>query len=206
MDPHYQVPVANLDRDEESSFRDLGRFTSTLQWMLRAGALVAAVSLMSSWMQLNLLSHPFTEEQGASNDQREALVSGVAFPLLIATYIVFGRWIVLAHRNLTGLGARYVEFTPGWAIGWFFIPVASLWKPYRAMRMLWKYSRSVNRPELQDNDVALYPIAGAWSEVFGTLSWRSGKTRKLLRRGSRTRSVRPADLRRPFEPRAAETE
>jgi Domain of unknown function (DUF4328) len=149
MDPHYRVPIAKLDRDEESSFRDLGRFTSTLQWMLRAGALLAAVNLMSSWMQLELLSHSFTAEEGAANDQREAFVGGVAFLLLIATFIVFGRWIVLAHRNLTGLGARYVEFTPGWAVGWFFIPVASLWKPYQAMRMLWRYSCSVYRPEIQ---------------------------------------------------------
>ena len=155
MDPHYQVPAANLDRDEDSSFRDLGRFTSTLQWMLRAGALLAAVSLLSSWMQLDLLSRSFTEEEGAANDQREAFVSGVAFLLLIATFIVFGRWIVLAHRNLTGLGARYVEFTPGWAVGWFFIPVASLWKPYQAMRMLWRYSCSVNRPEIQETHVVL---------------------------------------------------
>ena len=155
MDPHYQVPAANLDRDEDSSFRDLGRFTSTLQWMLRAGALLAAVSLLSSWMQLDLLLRSFTEEEGAANDQREAFVSGVAFLLLIATFIVFGRWIVLAHRNLTGLGARYVEFTPGWAVGWFFIPVASLWKPYQAMRMLWRYSCSVNRPEIQETHVVL---------------------------------------------------
>ena len=162
MDPHYQVPAANLDRDEDPSFRDLGRFTSTLQWMLRAGALLAAVSLLSSWMQLDLLSRSFTEEEGAANDQREAFVSGVAFLLLIATFIVFGRWIVLAHRNLTGLGARYVEFTPGWAVGWFFIPVASLWKPYQAMRMLWRYSCSVNRPEAQETHVVLYAWWTLW--------------------------------------------
>ena len=74
MDPHYQVPTANLDRDEDSSFRDLGRFTSILQWMLGAGALIALVTLLSSWMQLELLSQPFTEEEGAANDQREAFV------------------------------------------------------------------------------------------------------------------------------------
>jgi len=167
MDPRYQSPAANLDRDETASFRDLERFTSTLQWMLRAGALIAAVSLLSSWMQLDLLSHEFTEEEGAANDKREALVGGVDFLLVISTYIVFGRWIVLAHRNLTGLGARYVEFTPGWAVGWFFIPVAWLWKPYQAMKMLWRYSCSVTRPEIHDPPAVLPTWWTLW--IIGSL-------------------------------------
>jgi hypothetical protein len=174
MDPHYQVPAANLDREEASSFRDLGKFTSTLKWMLYVGAMLSAVSLLSSWMQLDLLSRSFTEEEGAANDQREAGVGGVAFVLLIATYIVFGRWIVLAHRNLTGLGASYVEFTPGWAVGWFFIPIATLWKPYQAMRMLWRYSCSVNRPDSQDNPAVLPAWWTLWiiSAILGNITFR----------------------------------
>jgi hypothetical protein len=179
MDPHYQVPAANLDRDEDSSFRDLGRFTSTLRWMLYAGAMLAAVSLLSSWMQLELLSHPYTEEEGAANDRREGLVGGGEFLITIATYVVFCRWIVLAHRNLTGLGARYVEFTPGWAVGWFFIPIATLWKPYQAMRMLWRYSCSVNQPEIQDNPAVLpawwtlWIISSLLANFTMRLTWRA---------------------------------
>ena len=29
-------------------------------------------------------------------------------------------------------------FTPGWSVGWFFIPVASLWKPYQAIKEIWQ--------------------------------------------------------------------
>ena len=179
MDPRYQTPAANLDRDETASFRDLESFTNTLQWMLRAGALIAAVSLLSSWMQLELLSHEFTQEEGAANDKREALVGSVDFLLGIATFIVFGRWIVLAHRNLAGLGARYVEFTPGWAVGWFFIPVACLWKPYQAMKMLWRCSCSVTRPEIHDPPAVLptwwtlWIIGSLLGNVVMRLTWRA---------------------------------
>lgn len=66
----------------------------------------------------------------------------------LSCMIVFGVWIVRSGKNawlfagLTGstrragsLSAQKVlEDTPGLALGWYFIPIASLWKPYVAMR------------------------------------------------------------------------
>ncbi len=71
MDPRYQVPAANLDRDGIPRFAISEEFASALQWMLRIGAVVSAMSLLSSWMQLELLSRSFTGEEGLANDQRE---------------------------------------------------------------------------------------------------------------------------------------
>lgn len=31
-------------------------------------------------------------------------------------------------------------FTPGWAVGWYFVPIAWFWKPYQAMREIWQAS------------------------------------------------------------------
>ena len=36
---------------------------------------------------------------------------------------------------MTGL-----RFTPGWAVGWWFVPFANLVKPFQTMRELWKAS------------------------------------------------------------------
>jgi hypothetical protein len=52
------------------------------------------------------------------------------------------KWIYRANYNAHQLGAKRMEFTPGWAIGWFFIPVACLWKPYEAMKEIWQASQS----------------------------------------------------------------
>ena len=30
-----------------------------------------------------------------------------------------------------------MDFTPGWAVGWNFIPIANLWKPYQAIKEIW---------------------------------------------------------------------
>jgi hypothetical protein len=49
-------------------------------------------------------------------------------------------WIHRAHANLHQSGIDGLEFTPGWAVGWYFVPFANLVKPYGAMRELWHAS------------------------------------------------------------------
>lgn len=35
-----------------------------------------------------------------------------------------------------------MQFTSGWAIGYYFIPVLALWKPYQAMKEIWQASNN----------------------------------------------------------------
>lgn len=146
MDPRYQSPTAPVEDIEVSEFRDLGKLTTTLRWLLWSGVVVSLVSLLSSALQLELLSRSFTQEEATANDEREAFVGVLSLVLTLTTFIVFGRWILQAHRNLPALGARSVDFTPGWALGWFFIPIANLWKPYQAMKSLWHHSENAVSP------------------------------------------------------------
>ena len=30
-----------------------------------------------------------------------------------------------------------LTITPGWAVGWYFVPIANLWKPFQAMKEIW---------------------------------------------------------------------
>lgn len=153
MDPRYKAPATNVLReDDDHAFRDLGLITRNLQWLLRAGAVIAVFTLGSSWLQLSMLGGPFTEAEGEANDVREDMIGGLAAILTITTLIVFGRWILLAHRNLPPLGAENLDVRPGWAVGWFFIPFANLWKPYQAMRTLWRASRGARNWHLEDGN------------------------------------------------------
>lgn len=61
-------------------------------------------------------------------------------PLFIATIVFFLIWEHRAFNNLSALKAENVEFSPGWAVGWWFIPFANLVKPFQAMRELWTES------------------------------------------------------------------
>ena len=64
--------------------------------------------------------------------------------LFVASVILVSMWIHRAHANLFAAGLDGLEYTPGWSVGWFFIPFANLVKPFQAMRELWNESHGAD--------------------------------------------------------------
>ncbi len=62
--------------------------------------------------------------------------------LLIATYVVFGMWIYRAAANVVAAMVPGFDYTPGWAVGWYFVPFANLFKPFAVMRQIWNASHT----------------------------------------------------------------
>lgn len=56
----------------------------------------------------------------------------------IVSTILFCVFSYRATRNLSIIGAKGMDYTPGWAVGWYFIPFANLFKPYGAMKDMWR--------------------------------------------------------------------
>jgi len=52
----------------------------------------------------------------------------------VATAVVFSMFLHRCCGNAHALGAEGMEFTPGWTVGWFFIPIMNLFKPYQAVQ------------------------------------------------------------------------
>lgn len=50
-------------------------------------------------------------------------------------------WVYSAAKNAHALQPGRMATTPAWAVGWFFIPFASLWKPYVTLKEIWIASR-----------------------------------------------------------------
>ena len=63
--------------------------------------------------------------------------------VFLASIVFVGMWIHRAHANLFAAGIDGLQFTPGWSVGWFFVPVANLFKPFKAMRELWNASHNL---------------------------------------------------------------
>ena len=74
-------------------------------------------------------------------------------PIYIATVVVFCMWVHRSNANARALGAEGMEFTPGWSVGWFFIPIMNLFKPYQAVREIYRASD----PERGPRD---WPLSG----------------------------------------------
>jgi hypothetical protein len=59
---------------------------------------------------------------------------------LVITASLFLVWFHRAYRNAAALGATDLQFSSGWAVGWWFVPIACFWLPYRASVDIWKAS------------------------------------------------------------------
>lgn len=66
-----------------------------------------------------------------------ALIFFFSLPVGIATIVLFLIWLYRAHKNLASLKPTHLQFTPGWAVGWWFVPFLNLVKPYQAVREVW---------------------------------------------------------------------
>ena len=76
----------------------------------------------------------------------------------IVTAVVFLVWFYRANRNLRALGGSELRFTPGWAVVWWFIPIANLFVPYFATVEMAKASDpSVGATDRQSRAVMKMP-------------------------------------------------
>jgi hypothetical protein len=64
--------------------------------------------------------------------------------------ISFLVWFSRSYRNLRALGAEGLEYSPGVAIGWWFVPVVNCWKPFQVAVEIWRASD----PAAAKNDFA----------------------------------------------------
>lgn len=82
--------------------------------------------------------------------------------LLIATYVVFGMWIYRAAANVVAAMVPGFDCTPGWAVGWYFVPFANLFKPFAVMRQIWNASHTGGR-DLDRGEPLLVYWWGIWT-------------------------------------------
>jgi hypothetical protein len=55
----------------------------------------------------------------------------------IVAVILLLMWLHRYVKNLLALGVTGFRFSPGWSVGWFFIPVMNWFMPYRIIREAW---------------------------------------------------------------------
>jgi hypothetical protein len=79
---------------------------------------------------------------------------------VIGAVVFFLMWIHRAHKNLPALGRQGMHFTPGTCVGWFFVPIANLWKPVQAVAEIWRASDPDGQDYWRAN--ASTPWIGVW--------------------------------------------
>jgi hypothetical protein len=97
---------------------------------------------------------------GATIAEGSATLSIASLILWLGTIVAFSMWTHRAAMNLPALGARRLHYTPGWAVGWFFIPLANFVMPYFVAAEIWRESD----PEQTDPQAAksTSPLVSGW--------------------------------------------
>lgn len=73
-----------------------------------------------------------------SSSRRQVIIDQYEFYMFILSVFLFSRWTYLMSYNAHIVGGYYVRFTPTWAVLWYFVPLANLWKPYQAIKEITK--------------------------------------------------------------------
>ncbi|KPL66980.1 hypothetical protein SZ64_02045 [Erythrobacter sp. SG61-1L] len=99
------------------------------------------------------------------------LAYAVAF---IISIVLVSLWIYRAHDNLRAAGAPDLEFSPGWSVGWFFIPIMNLFKPFQAMKELWNESHGTSNAygAPSPSTVATWWAFWVSGNILGNISFR----------------------------------
>jgi Domain of unknown function (DUF4328) len=107
-----------------------------------AGITRAAVIAVALYMALDLVSTIIRFFERTPGGVADMLAIGV-FVVLLACLVLVGRWIYVTNANAHAFGTGEMSISPGWAIGWFFVPIANLFKPYEGVKETWQVSHNV---------------------------------------------------------------
>lgn len=169
--------------EQNNAFIDSAELTKWTKWFLYLQVGVAVIALISGALEYQLLndfkngvytSQPQAVAAGEASDARQQVIGIIRLIIFVVSGILILKWIYRANFNARQLGAYEMQFTPGWSIGWYFIPFANLWKPYQAMKEIWKASTNPQDWKSQ----AVPSLLGWWwffwivSNMFGNASFR----------------------------------
>jgi hypothetical protein len=99
------------------------------QWVQGIFIALLVCSIFSIWSEL---SHIGVEAAG--------IVQILLLMLLIASAVLFLMWLYRANKNLPSLSEKKPQFSPGWSVGWFFVPFMSFFLPYQVVAEVWRTS------------------------------------------------------------------
>jgi len=101
------------------------------------------------------------------------LLGSVIGGIFIITVVSVCIWINKAMKNTWSLGNTTPTMSSGWAVGWYFIPIANLWKPFGGMAQIWEGA-----------------VGPSYSKVLLHLWWWTWILSNILNRASRKMEVK----------------
>jgi hypothetical protein len=158
--------------------------TSLTRWLNALLWLGLVLAIIEALVSLGVAVPGETEL--ATGADALALVSRLNGVESIATTVIFLMWVYRANKNARRLGAVGMKFGPGWAVGWYFIPIANLLVPYLAMREIWKASANPSNWTAQRSGRVLpfwwlLFLVSRLADTFSIMVWQTANTVPLFK-------------------------
>ena len=124
----------------------------SLGWKTTWTAVLIAVATFLGVLVLGLASLV-----GTPSDKNLAGVLLLGFITIASQLISLGAsvlflvWMHQASKNVHTFRRLGLDFTPGWCVGWWFIPFFSMWKPYQALKEIWLASDASSASAADDS-------------------------------------------------------
>jgi hypothetical protein len=112
-----------------------------LAWKTTATALAISASLA-----MGMVLHVVTMAMGTPSPKDLiglaliGILSLATQALSLLAPVLFLMWMYQATKNVHAFGRIGLRFTPGWSVGWWFIPFASMVMPYQALKEIFRAS------------------------------------------------------------------
>ncbi len=134
--------IPSLSRFNTATARARVAVAALVVWVVVAivlmVALVSRIQLINDLVAGNTGNLSLSDVQANDTFVRTAAWSEVGAYVLSA--IAFLVWLHRVVANNFALGERGLRFTPGWAVGWWFVPIASFVRPFQVMSEAWRAS------------------------------------------------------------------
>jgi hypothetical protein len=175
-------PLADLYARPESAgrfvlgpgYRSPAGRSRQARWFIGLSVALNMVSILLLGLQRALLEQgPVSASALRASVDRVNAAADVELVLFIVALVLFLRWVHLSYRNLIELGTRDLRFTPGWAVGYWFVPVLNIWRPAEVLGDLWR----ATDPRADDGawrSLRSSPLIGWWwaiGLVVGPVAW-----------------------------------
>lgn len=157
--------------------------------LLGLGIVVLIIAAASTFSEITLLREmeevlqnegrlpdPILRRADAS-DARQSAIGFAQMGAMIVTGVVFLVWVHRSSRNAHAL-EHGLTYSPGWSVGYYFVPIFNLFRPYQAMREIYQAST----PGVRDFKSASTGLLPVWwtlwivASVAGRVSMRMAMT------------------------------
>ncbi|MYF07549.1 MAG: DUF4328 domain-containing protein [Rhodospirillaceae bacterium] len=147
-------------------FRPLLRLAGTVIVLMILGMVAALADLVHDINLLGLFNEAVDGDGSAIRALDRAAETALALKyangaILFVTAVFFLVWVYRAHADVRALGFGELKFTPGWAVGWWFIPFFNLVQPARAMAELYRIAE-VRKPSAGRTHIRIRPVLAWW--------------------------------------------